>query len=147
MSVTVSPPDEESRAYEMTYGIASLEVDGTRARELADQAFARSKPSDDATRRHTLHDVLARPGDEVAVVNQVLLSRNKLRMVRQQGSRQMPLTTGWKLTSLRMIAPKLVTHSRPLPVILFTHRPSPLNMALLSPWRLKSLVTPCVDAR
>jgi hypothetical protein len=65
-------------ADEITYGVASLEVDGTRARELADQAFARSEPGHDATRRHALHDVLARPGDEMAVVDQVFLSGGKL---------------------------------------------------------------------
>ena len=45
-------------------------------------------------------------------------------------------TQNGKLTSFRMIAPKLVNHNSPVPEILYTHRPSPLNMALPRPWRL-----------
>jgi hypothetical protein len=46
-----------------------------------------------------------------------------------------------------MIAPKLVSHIRPTPEILYTHKPSPLKMALLIPCRFVSLTTPCVQAR
>jgi hypothetical protein len=46
-----------------------------------------------------------------------------------------------------MMAPKLVSHINPTPEILYTHSPSPLKMALLMPWRLVSLTTPCVQAK
>jgi hypothetical protein len=48
---------------------------------------------------------------------------------------------------LRMIAPKLVHHRMPWPVILYTNRPSPENMALPMPWLLYSATMPCVHAR
>lgn len=50
-------------------------------------------------------------------------------------------------TSFLMIAPKLVTHRIPCPLILYTNKPSPLNSALPSPWDLYSVTMPCVHAR
>jgi hypothetical protein len=51
------------------------------------------------------------------------------------------------LTSFLIIAPKLVHQRIPCPLILYTNRPSPENMALPSPWLLYSVTMPFVHAR
>jgi hypothetical protein len=50
-------------------------------------------------------------------------------------------------TSFRIIAPKLVHHITPVPLILYTNRPSPLNIAFPIPWLLYSVTMPCVHAK
>ena len=47
---------------------------GRLTSELADKAFSRSKTRDDTARRHALHDVLAVPGNEMSVIDDVLLT-------------------------------------------------------------------------
>ena len=60
-------------------GIPSLHEYRPRARELADQAFATADAGNDASARHTLHHVLAVPGHEMAVVDNVLFAFHELR--------------------------------------------------------------------
>ena len=60
-------------------GVPSLHEDRPRARKLADQAFPAADAGNDASARHTLHHVLAVPGHEVAVVDDVLFAFHKLR--------------------------------------------------------------------
>ena len=61
-----------------THRIPRLDKDGARASELADEALCRRQTRDDTTRCHPFHDILGIPGDEVAIVNDVLLSIDKL---------------------------------------------------------------------
>ena len=60
-------------------GVPSLHKHRPRARKLADQAFATADAGNDASARHTLHHVLAVPGHEVAVVDDVLFAFHELR--------------------------------------------------------------------
>ena len=130
---------QQRRGGVRTYGIPGLDENGARARELAHQAFARGKARDQAARSDAFQDVLGVPSDEMAVVDNVLFAVHELQQtitVSQFGRVKATRMHNGKLTSFRMIAPKLVNHSSPVPEILYTHRPSPLNMALPRPWRL-----------
>lgn len=51
---------------------------GPRTRELAYQTFSASDARDDATACHALHDIFAIPGNEMTVVDNVLLPLDKL---------------------------------------------------------------------
>lgn len=107
-----------------------------RPRELADETFARADARYDAARRRALEDVLAVPSDEVAVVNDVFLTWDELWLLAWFSSRYFDHAeqkNTFILTSFRMIAPKLVIHTMPLPLILYTNSPSPLKTALPSP--------------
>jgi hypothetical protein len=61
-----------------TYRVSSLHIDGTGSGELADETLGRSHAADDATRCHTLHDILGIPGNQVAVIHNVFLAIDKL---------------------------------------------------------------------
>ena len=60
-------------------GVARLHEYGPRAGELAHQAFTRADARDDTTARHPLHYILAIPGYQMTVINDILLLRLKLR--------------------------------------------------------------------
>ena len=51
--------------------VARLHEDGAGTGEFADEPLAGADTRDDAAARDALHDVLAVPGDEVAVVDDV----------------------------------------------------------------------------
>lgn len=59
---------------ESTYRVSCLDEDGTWAGELANQTLGRGKAGDDTAGCDTLEDVFCVPGDEVAVVDNVLLT-------------------------------------------------------------------------
>lgn len=67
-SMSAHPHGESSR-------VAGLHEHCSRASELAYQTFARADAGDYTTTRNTLHDILTVPGDEVAVIDNVLLLR------------------------------------------------------------------------
>lgn len=58
--------------------ISRLHEYGPRARKLAHQAFSAADARDDAPARHALHHVLAVPGYEMAVVDDVFLAFDEL---------------------------------------------------------------------
>ena len=64
--------------------IPSLHEDRPRAGKLADQAFSTADAGNDASARHALHHVLAVPGYEMAVVDDVLFAFDELRCRRRQ---------------------------------------------------------------
>ena len=63
---------------EWTYRISSLDEDRPRPAKLAHQAFTRGEAGYDTTRCHPLHHVLAVPGDQVSVVDDVLFAFSEL---------------------------------------------------------------------
>lgn len=60
-------------------GVPSLHENGPRSSKLADQAFTGSNARYDTPAAHTLHNIFAVPGDEMAVVDNVFLVRLQLR--------------------------------------------------------------------
>lgn len=132
----------------VTYRVPGLDKHSSRPRELAHQAFRRCEARDDPARCDTFHYILRVPCDQVPVVDNVLLSFHELPKASVSSRAHIAEPTHHEqLTSFLMIAPKLVNHISPVPLILYTHRPSPLNMALPRPCLLYSLTTPCVLAR
>lgn len=65
---------EKRRKENGAYRIPRLKENSAGASKLAHETFTRSEASDDAAASDTLHDVLEVPGDEVAVVDDVLLA-------------------------------------------------------------------------
>jgi hypothetical protein len=134
--------------------IPRLHKYGSGSCKLAHETLARRHVAHDAAARHALKHVLAVPCYKMAVVNDVFLVGSKLKTFaytcqydspgRARGRKKV---RGTKLTSFLIIAPKLVHHSTPVPLILYTKKPSPLKMALLMPWLLYSVTMPCVHAR
>jgi hypothetical protein len=104
--------------------------------EFTNETLAGAHVADDSTAGDALHDVAAVPGDQVAVVNDVLFAFTEL----SQEVDVSHIVLGFpavlkhclQLTSLRRIAPMLCNQQRPVPVSLYTNRPSPEKMALLS---------------
>lgn len=118
----------------LTYRISGLYENCAGPSELADETFSRGHSRNDAARCYSFHNILCVPGDKVAIVDDILLSIEQLTALLAIAVISKELSSN--LTSFRMIAPKLVSHKMPLPLILCTHKPSPLNMAFPRPCRL-----------
>ena len=93
---------------------------GRHTSELAHQTFTCRQSGDDAATGDTLQDVLAVPGDEVAIVDNVFLVGQHLRESSQPDGfpGQAILCSPSSLTSFLMMAPKLVIQRIPTPLIL-----------------------------
>ena len=97
--------------------------------EFANQAFAGTNAGNHTTTCHALEHVLAIPSYQMSIIDNVLLTFLHLHTT-SACSRTHPAKV---LTSFLMIAPQLEIHIIPIPLILYTNKPSPENIALLIP--------------
>ena len=102
--------------------VSGLQIDGSRALKSAGKTLSRTNAGDDTARGHTLHLVLAVPRHKVAIVDEVCLVFAKLCregvLDENLFFSNFQITRYDRLTSFRMIAPKLWIQSMPVPVIL-----------------------------
>lgn len=61
--------------------VSRLQVQRSWTSEATDQSFAGTESGDDAARSRALHPVLAVPGYEVAVVDEVLFAFDELSLI------------------------------------------------------------------
>lgn len=106
-----------------TYRVPRLDEHRPWPGEFAHQALPRREARDDAARSDPLHHVLGIPGDQVAIVDNVLFSIIELPgFLSVPHDQLMPTTRAFsfqeRLTSFLIIAPKLVSHNRPVPLTL-----------------------------
>lgn len=113
--------------------IASLHENSAGPCEPTYEAFASAQVADDTATRDALHHVLAVPGNEMAVVDDVSLTLAELQTCQPNRTESSDLK---KLTSFRIMAPILMIQQIPTPLILYTNSPSPENIALLKLWLL-----------
>ena len=72
------PPSLRTHPHGKLRRIPRLHEDRPGAGELADQAFTTADAGDDSSTGHTLHHILAIPGNQMAVVEDVLLTLDEL---------------------------------------------------------------------
>ena len=99
-------------------GIPGLHEDGAGTGELTHETLTTRESGNNTTTGDTFHDVLAVPGDQMIVVNDVLFAVDQLDpMSADLQQKKMPKQPGKRrrqqLTSFLRIAPKVLTHKRP----------------------------------